>query len=150
LARVKKKIKVVKTSTLKKKLWKLFSEYIRRRDKGICFTCHLTKHYKQMQAGHFISKAVGGIGLYFHEKNVHCQCYRCNINLGGNGAVYAKRIIEIYGVGTFEKLFYIKNQCLCKWTPEIYESKIKYYKAKLKEMDVENVPSKIQVCDLDY
>ncbi|MEE9118755.1 MAG: recombination protein NinG, partial [Calditrichia bacterium] len=86
---------VKKTKTLgrlKKDLWKLFSLYIRKKyadDNGYvsCVTCGLTKHYTQMQAGHFIPRAQGN-ATYFEETNVHPQDYRCNINLGGNGPEY--------------------------------------------------------------
>lgn len=134
---------MAKTLNLKKKLWEQFSRYIRNRDKGKCFTCGLQKHWKQMQAGHFICKAIGGLGLYFHEKNVHCQCYRCNINLGGNGAIYIRRLLEVYGQEEVDKLYYIYDhrdnykiseeeylQLIDKYTPE--EEKIKKMKKKLK------------------
>ena len=94
----------------KKKFWKLFSEYIRKRDCGTCFTCGLQKEYKQMQAGHCIPRASGGLMLYFDEINVHCQCYRCNINLGGNGAVYAQRIRDVYGDEAMDNLYTLRGR----------------------------------------
>jgi hypothetical protein len=57
----KKKLKEKKknsVSKLKKTLWTLFSLYIRKSESKnefcTCVTCNITKHYKQMQAGHFI------------------------------------------------------------------------------------------------
>ena len=45
-------------SKLKKKLDKIFSEFIRRRNadhlgRVKCFTCGVEKHWKEQQAGHF-------------------------------------------------------------------------------------------------
>jgi hypothetical protein len=60
--------------------------------------------WKAGQAGHWITAANCGLALYFHEKNVHCQCYNCNINLSGNWLVYEKRIIEVYGQKTCDEL----------------------------------------------
>lgn len=111
----------------KKKFWKLFSEYIRRRDRGVCFTCGLTKHWKQQQAGHCIPKASGGLALYFDIINVNCQCFRCNINLGGNGAVYIEKIRERFGEGAVEYLFELKKE-RWKWTKDDYIERIEAYK----------------------
>ena len=66
---------------LKKELWKWFSLYIRKRDKGICFVCNRKCEGGGYHASHFIAKSIGGLALYFHEENVHGCCYNCNINL---------------------------------------------------------------------
>ena len=50
-------------STLKKKLWKEFSLFIRNRDKWNCYTCGRRAEGSGLHAGHFISKSVGGISL---------------------------------------------------------------------------------------
>lgn len=133
----------MKKPNLKKKLWEVFSRYIRQRDNGKCFTCGLQKPWKQMQAGHFICKSIGGLGLYFHEKNVHCQCYRCNINLGGNGAIYVRKLIATYGEDVLKELYHIYDNrndykisdeeylvLIDKYTPK--EEKIKKLKTKKK------------------
>lgn len=81
-----------------------------------------------MQAGHGIPKALG-MSLYFDEKNVHCQCYRCNINLDGNGVIYAKRIIENYGSEEMERLLRQKNE-IKKYTIAEYQQLIEEYTDK--------------------
>jgi len=107
---------------LKKELWKHFSLYIRRRDKFTCFTCGRTGEGGGMHAGHFISKAAGGLALYFHEENVRAQCYHCNINLGGNQYEYSRRL----GKKKSEELYKLK-QTIVKDFP--YLENIEYYKA---------------------
>lgn len=98
-------------SKLKKKVWPLFSLYVRYRD-GLrttgckdwvfCITCGKRYHYKLMQAGHFISGRHNA--NLFSEKGVHAQCYNCNINLKGNTLEYRRKIIELYGAGYDEVL----------------------------------------------
>ena len=110
-------------SQLKKKLWKEFSLFIRQRDKFTCFTCGRKGEGGGMHAGHFISKSVGGIALYFHEENVHAQCYNCNINLSGNQWEYGQRLGE-KKVAELQKI----RQQINKWSEVDYIKKIEYYK----------------------
>lgn len=114
-----------KISVLKRKLWKEFSLFIRTRDKFTCFTCGRLGSGGGMHAGHFIPKSVGGIALYFHEENVHAQCYHCNINLGGNQYIYGQKLGK-----KADELYEIKNKVIEKWTVDDYLEKIKYYKDK--------------------
>ncbi len=71
---LKKKSKE-KKSVLKRKLWKVFSLYIRTRDKNICFICGRYATGSGYHASHFIPKSIGGLELYFNEYNVH-GCYK--------------------------------------------------------------------------
>lgn len=121
---LKKKSKT-KISVLKRKLWTEFSKYIRERDNYICFTCGRKGEGQGMHAGHFVPKSVGGIALYFNEDNVKCQCYHCNINLGGNQYIYGKKLGK-----KAEELYRIKNTVFEKWSEEDYLNKINYYKEK--------------------
>jgi len=118
--KLKKKSKS-RISLLKRKLWEVFSKYIRKRDKNICFTCGRNGEGKGMHAGHFIPKSVGGITLYFNEENVNAQCYNCNINLGGNQYVYGKNLGK-----KAEKLYKLKGT-IAKWTEEDYIKKTAFY-----------------------
>ena len=110
-------------SQLKKKLWKEFSLFIRQRDKFTCFTCGRKGEGGGIHAGHFISKSVGGIALYFHEENVHAQCYNCNINLSGNQWEYGQRLGE-KKVAELQKI----RQQINKWSEVDYIKKIEHYK----------------------
>ncbi len=89
-------------SKFKKKLWIIFSEYVRKRDGlettgstewALCITCQKRYHYKMLQAGHFISGRHNA-GL-FSEEGTHAQCYNCNINLKGNTLEYRRQIIKL-------------------------------------------------------
>ena len=93
---------------LKKKLWRLFSEYIRKRDAdedGMvkCFTCVRQMHWKEAQAGHYTPQSIA-LSLVFHEKNVHAQCAPCNLYKRGNQTVYAIELQKRYGPTILEDL----------------------------------------------
>jgi hypothetical protein len=114
------------SAKLKKTLWKVFSIFIRQRDKGECFTCPAKPGWKYGDAGHFIPKSVGGLALYFHEDNVHFQCKRCNMPpLCGNQYVYGKKL----GEEKVAELEALKN-ITTKDYP--FEEKIAYYKSFIK------------------
>jgi len=115
-----------KISLLKRKLWSIFSSYIKRKEKNICFTCGRKSEGSGSHAGHFVPKSVGGLALYFHEGNVHCQCYNCNINLGGNQYIYGKKL----GEEKVKELYALKSK-YTKWSAEEYLEKIEHYKKLL-------------------
>lgn len=123
-----KKVSKQSNAKLKKKLWEVFSKYIRTRDRGICFTCGRRSTGLGYHAGHFISKAVGGLVLYFHEENVRGQCYHCNINLGGNFYIFGQKL----GEEKCKELYKLKGQIVKDFD---FESKIKEYEEKLKNYD---------------
>lgn len=123
-----KKKKQPSISTLKKKLWTVFSLYIRKRDKGICFTCGRYAEGSGYHAGHFVPKSVGGLALYFHEENVRGQCYNCNINLGGSQYIYGQKLGD-----RADYLYSLKGKTE-KWTAQDYLDKIKHYGNLLRQM----------------
>ncbi len=104
-------------SSVKKKVWAVFSPYIRLRDClettgcasfGLCITCGKRYHFKLLQAGHFISGRHNA--NLFSERGTHAQCYNCNINLRGNTLEYRRKIIELYGEGADLELEEISRQ----------------------------------------
>ena len=126
--------------TLKKKLWIIFSLYVRMRDGlrttgskdwGFCFTCGRRYHIKLLQAGHFISGRHNA--NLFSEKGTHAQCYNCNINLKGNTLEYRRKIIELYGE-KYDLILEKENQQIKQFTVPELEKMIEDYKNKLKEL----------------
>jgi hypothetical protein len=112
-------------SWYKKKLWEVFTEWIKERDKHICFTCGRYCEGKNCHGGHFIKKSIGGLVLYFHEKNVHVQCYNCNITLDGNQYEFGIRL----GEKTVKELQEIKKKTKgTVWSRGEYQKKIDHYK----------------------
>lgn len=131
-SRVLKKIKLRPIAKLKKDLDKIFSEYIRRRDRNKCFTCEKQMSYNQSQAGHYIRR--NRMNTRWDEQNVHCQCVRCNVFLKGNYPEYARRLVKRYGEDILEDLSIRAEQPfkLQRYWLEIY---IGYYKEKVKALN---------------
>lgn len=107
--RLKKK-SASELSKLKDKLWELCKFLVRKRDGTKCTSCgkeigaNSNKH-----TGHLIPSASCGAYLRYDLRNLHLQCYYCNMNLGGNGAEYLRNLIERYGQGFVDSIFRDKN-----------------------------------------
>lgn len=120
-----------------KRLWKVFSEFIRRRDADEngyckCFTCGLVRHWRQLDCGHGIGRQ--HLGTKYNEKNNHAQCKRCNGFEGGMREVYKENMNKRYGPGTWEmmELASKKRSSMGQFEIDALE---KYYKNKIKEYE---------------
>ncbi len=87
---------------LKKKLDKVFSVFIRRRDRFVCFTCRKVGDKKSIQCGHYISRTY--TATRWDEVNCHAQCVSCNVFKSGNMAVYALNMTNKYGASVLAAL----------------------------------------------
>ena len=134
---MKRKTKTI--GKLKKEAWILLSKYIRLKyaDKDgyvSCVTCPppgTRKHWKEMQAGHFVPRGRGN-ACYLLEENIHPQCHRCNINLSGNPSAYAKYIKDMYGSEKIDELEML-GRTTKKFTTKELEEIIQDLKQKLNE-----------------
>jgi hypothetical protein len=126
-------------SSLKKKAWKLFSEYVRSKDaddqgRVECFTCGKVLHWKQdAQAGH----AIGGRhnAVLFDESIVRPQCCHCNIFLRGNYSIFAIKLIRENSMEWFEKKLADSRKTM-KYTRSDLNDLIDLYKSKLKAIEL--------------
>ncbi len=123
-----RKLKKKTKSQLRKELDKLFSEFVRRRDEGKCYTCGLQKPWKEMQNGHFVPRQY--LATRYDEVNCHCQCYACNMLYNGQPSSYAARLERDYGKGTVEMLEGMRKATSIDFP---YEYWIGIYKDKLEE-----------------
>lgn len=126
---------VSKITTLRDRVWKYFSEYIRLRDAingyVYCTTCSKPTPVEQTHAGHFIH---GKNSLtFFDEANVHPQCIKCNLFLSGNQINYTMWMLKKYGKKKIEKL---QDESHKKhiWTKDELETLKEKYKNKLMEL----------------
>lgn len=83
-----------KLKTLKAKCWKGISAFVRSRDQDFagyvsCYTCGVSKHWKEMHCGHYIHGK-----LDFDLRNLKTQCNKCNTYLSGNLGEYTLRLIK--------------------------------------------------------
>ena len=110
-----------------------FSLYIRRRDADTngyvtCVTCPTNKHYKMMDAGHFVSRKKEG--TRYDDRNVFTQCKRCNIFMSGNKPEFSIFLMKRFGKGIVEELVKTGNLIVRRRTWD-YEELI----AKFKELN---------------
>lgn len=128
---------------LEKDLWKHFSLYTRLKyadefGNVVCYTCGIKKHYKEMQAGHFVKRSYKA--LKFSEKNVRVQCPRCNMFLDGNQDEFAVRLEQEFGQGILQELHKLKWQEK-RFTRSELESLITHYKEEtLKVVSGSQIP----------
>jgi len=127
-------------STVKKKLWVIFSRYIRLRDAikttGTreyckCITCKRIEALNKIDAGHFVSGRFSN--TLFNEKNVHGQCKHCNGFLAGNQLEYRRQIIKMYGEGADIEIEDLATT-LKKFTIPELEDMIKMYEDKINKL----------------
>ncbi len=123
-------------SSLKKKLWKLVSEYIRRRDANNdgfaeCVTCGVVKHWKELQAGHFVGGRRNSI--IYELTNIHPQCYGCNVCKYGETLKYLDFMLEKYGQAEVSRLRSL-NEKSVNFSIQDYEEMIEKFKKKLLEL----------------
>jgi hypothetical protein len=119
---------------LKKKADTYFSKYIRQRDVdhtgyGECITCGRSYHWKDAQAGHFVSRKTNK--LRFDERNVNLQCVGCNMFKSGEQWVYGKELDKKYGDGTADELMSKRHETY-KFTVTELEEIIEYSKENLR------------------
>lgn len=89
------------------KLWKVFSLFVRLRDSDEngyckCITSGRIVHWKDCDAGHFISRR--HLATKYDEQNVNAQSRNDNRFNAGNQYAYAKAIDMKYGPGTADKI----------------------------------------------
>jgi len=124
-------------SKLKKKLDKIFSEFIRRRNadhlgRVKCFTCGVEKHWKEQQAGHFQSRSHHS--TRWDDVNVQVQCVKCNMYRQGEQYKFGMYLDQRFGDGTSEELEHRANT-IVKLNRVDYEEAIERYKQKIKQLN---------------
>ena len=128
-----RKIRLKTIKSLKMKLWSLFSQFIRQRDKGFCKTCNKWGHWKSFDCGHYKpnserNMSLGGNELWWFEKNFASQCFACNRMKSGNLSEFAIYLEATYGIGILQEI-HTRFNTPKKWTREELETKIAHYKA---------------------
>lgn len=135
--KVKKK-KLVPILTLKRKLWVLFSTFIRLRDcdaTGYCKCCTCNKEVfwtgpSSANAGHFFTKK-GSPALLFEENDVNAQCRFCNkMQRNAISWDYFLYMEKKYGRQEIDRLASLRKVDF-KFSREWLEDKIKFYSEKV-------------------
>lgn len=99
----------VTVKSLKKEVWDLFSEWVRRKDAvdgyAQCVTCGKRLLWQEMQAGHYKSRKHNN--TFLNERNVHVQCPICNMWNHGEMVTYREFLINTYGENVIPTLDYL-------------------------------------------
>jgi hypothetical protein len=137
-AKTRKVNNSVKAENKEATLWKWFSLYIRLREclddaRGfcVCVTCGRVHHYKDMDAGHYLSRRWKP--TKYHENNVYAQCVHCNRDLSGNVAEYRIKLVEMYGEDHIAEMEAYSRTPSKKMLHEEVEALATYYRIKAKE-----------------
>lgn len=94
------------------KLDRAFSRYIRQKDADHagyvdCYTCGKTKHWKEVDAGHFQTRAK--YSTRWDEENVKPQCKHCNMRNGGHQYEFGLHLDREYGAGKADEVIRRSN-----------------------------------------
>jgi len=122
--------------TLIKKLDKVFSEYIRKRDTdangyGLCCTCAKRIHYKEGHAGHFMSRR--HYATRWDEENVALQCVSCNSFNQGEQYKFALFLNDKYKIDKATELL-IKSKELSKYSITDLQEKYEFFRNLLTKL----------------
>jgi hypothetical protein len=94
-----------KISAIQRKIWELCKQIIRKKYPNSCYTCGRTGlSGSNHHTGHLWAKAALGSYLKYDLRVLRPQCYNCNINRGGMGADFYKRMLNEIGKEEMEKL----------------------------------------------
>lgn len=133
VAKKKPKSKEKTHAQLKKELDRVFSLYIRQKDADengmvACYTCGKVMHWKQIQAGHFVSRQF--LATRWDENNVKPQCAGCNIFGNGKPLDFEERLKKELGNDFVEKMKASRHQTM-KLDRNWYKEQIDTYKSFL-------------------
>jgi len=119
-------------SKLVKKLDVVFSQYIRliNADNNgycTCVTCNKKFHWKEIQAGHFMSRK--HYSIRWDERNVKPQCVACNVYRAGEQYKYS-----LYLGNNLSKTLLEESRELRKFTNIELEEMISDYNERVKKL----------------
>lgn len=104
---------------------KLFSQFIRERDKNKCFTCGTTEN---PTCGHLFTRAC--YSTRWEERNAQCQCSGCNFRHEFNPHIFTNAYINKYGLIQYQKM-YAQHARSHKYTQKELEQMLEQLKQKL-------------------
>ena len=119
-------------SKLVKKLDTVFSQYIRLSNADnngycTCVTCNKAFHWKEIQAGHFMSRK--HYSIRWSTRNVKPQCVACNVYRAGEQYKYS-----LFLGSELANELYLQSKEIVKFTNYELEDMINDYSEKLKKL----------------
>lgn len=87
-----------KISVIQRKIWEHCKRIIRSRYGNVCYTCGATGLVgSNWHTGHMLAKGSVGAYLKYDLRLLRPQCYNCNINYGGMGAIFIENMRQKEG-----------------------------------------------------
>ena len=116
-------------AALRRKLDKVFSDYIRQRgvdDSGYnwCVTCGKRRYWREGHAGHFIKRQ--HLATRYDPRNVHFQDPYCNTYRGGALIEYTLFMQKHYGQDVVDELMRLKHTTVHFTRDDLNEMIAKY------------------------
>lgn len=97
-------------SLIQRKIWVECKRIIRAKYGNVCYTCHRSGlEGANWHTGHMLSKASIGAYLKYDLRLLRPQCYNCNINLGGMGAIFIENMRKIEGNNYVDSILKDRN-----------------------------------------
>lgn len=128
---------------LKKRLWRIFSKYIRLRwadRRGFVETCDGSyMHWTKVHCGHLFpnterNSLLGGNELWYYENNFAPQTSNGNyFNANNSAKKYMQWAIEKYGLDEVQKMSKIRK-VVKRFTEQELEEKYIYYSEQVKKL----------------
>lgn len=121
---------------LKQECWELCKQITRARciaKNGVlkCYTCgRLIDEPKKAHTGHCLPSGSCGALLRHHLDNLRVQDYYCNINLGGNGAIFITNLRAEIGDERVDAMLALRNKTV-KADSIFYQNLIHSYQSLL-------------------
>lgn len=115
-----------KISVLQRHIWEHCKRIIRMKYGNSCYTCPKKGlSGSNWHTGHLLAKASVGGFLKYDLRLLRPQCYHCNINLGGNGAIFITNMREIEGDEYVKQILTDRNVTVKAY--DHYEKLLKIY-----------------------
>lgn len=100
-----KKVSKLPISKIQRQLWEECKRITRTKYPNICYTCGRTGlEGSNWHTGHMFAKASLGAYLKYDLRVLRPQCYFCNVNCGGQGAVFIENMRRIEGNDYVDKI----------------------------------------------
>lgn len=124
------------TSQLIAELDAVFSFFIKLRDtdgsdRGKCITCNCNVSFSEGDCGHGITRH--HMATRWDERNCALQCRECNRFEGGRQEIFAIKVDERCGAGTWDYLLGLSRSTVKLTPPELIEM-IEHYKNKTRRI----------------
>ena len=118
-----KKKKKIPLKKIQRLLWDECKRLIRKTYLPNCYCCEKSIQGNNDHCAHLIPKQNCGAYLRYDIRNLRRCCRHCNMNLGGNGAIFYRKMLQEEGQEYVDKLFEDKNKLI--ESSEIYNFYLK-------------------------